>query len=73
VGRRYGLTAVAVGRILDAHRLRERIDTSVDGYDSPLHLIRGISEGYAVWDEVSGREFWIVEKVATLLADRKAG
>lgn len=104
IGRPYGLSRVMVGRILDEHRLRERVDV-YDHEDphsvvfkrleeekrrrreeleraypperprpppaevprSPLHLMRGIVEGFAVQCFADGREFWIAAKVAPLL------
>jgi hypothetical protein len=69
LGRPYGLSAVAVGRILDEHGLRERIAVLLPGYQEPLTLMRGVSLGYAIFDEYSGREYWIVSKVVPLLAE----
>ncbi len=67
VGGPYGLSGVAVGRILDAHGLRERVDVRVEDPDGVLHLLRGVVQGYAVWDEATGRDFWIAAKVAASL------
>ena len=89
VGRPFGLSAVAVGRILDEHGLRERWNVDVEGTPpgmrtpvsaplfgtryvradgGPLHIVRGVVEGVAVFDPFDAREYWIVAKVQPLLA-----
>lgn len=70
LGRPFGLSAVAVGRILDEHNLRERIPVHLSGSGAPLTLMRAVADGYAIFDEYSGREYWVVSKVAPLLAHR---
>jgi hypothetical protein len=72
LGRPFGLSAVAVGRILDEHKLRERVPVHVAGVEPPLTLMRAVAAGYAIFDEYSGREYWVVAKVEPLLA-LKAG
>lgn len=73
VGRPHGLSAVAVGRVLDEHGLREAIPVQFAGYSEPLNLARGVPEGYAVFDDYSGRVYWIASKVTPLLADASKG
>jgi len=70
LGRPFGLSAVAVGRILDEYKLRERVPVSVAGVGTPLTLMRAVADGYAIFDEYSGREYWVVAKVEPLLAPR---
>lgn len=71
IGKPFGLTAVAVGRVLDAHGLRERVDVVEGdgmGGSATLHYLRGVVDGFAVHDSYDGREYWIVSRVAPLLA-----
>jgi hypothetical protein len=69
VGRPYGLSAVAVGRILTSHDLRRVVEVEVAGSNgrSHLNLVRAIPEGYAVHEYSTGRDYWIVARVAPLL------
>lgn len=73
IGRSHGLSAVKVGRLLDAHGLREIVDVQVPS-DEPhghdvisLRLERGVRDGFAVHDPFDGRVYWIVAKVLPLL------
>lgn len=67
VGRPLGLSARAVGKILDRHSLRERVPVHVEDHDEPLMLPRGVAEGYAICDDYTGRVYWIAERVRPLL------
>lgn len=74
IGRVYGLSAIRVGQILDSSGLRELVDVHVPwdhpncDNSLPLRLMRGVADGFAVFDRFDGRTYWIARNVAPLLS-----